>query len=64
MVTSALTMFPDPTFYPSPRLDDGRGRPRLPNRGVDLLRRGWINMDLIWSVALIGAGLLTVLSAG
>jgi hypothetical protein len=32
--------------------------------GVDLLRRGWINMDLIWSVALIGAGLLTVLFAG
>jgi hypothetical protein len=32
--------------------------------GVDLLRRGWINMDLIWSAALIGAGLLTVLSFG
>jgi hypothetical protein len=32
--------------------------------GVDLLRRGWINMDLIWSVALIGAGVLTVLFAG
>jgi hypothetical protein len=32
--------------------------------GVDLLRRGWINLDLIWSVALIGAGLLTVLFAG
>jgi hypothetical protein len=32
--------------------------------GVDLLRRGWINIDLIWSVALIGAGLLTVLFAG
>jgi len=32
--------------------------------GVDLLRRGWINLDLIWSVALIGAGLLTVLFTG
>jgi hypothetical protein len=32
--------------------------------GVDLLRRGWINMDLIWSVALIGAGLLTMLFTG
>jgi len=32
--------------------------------GVDLLRRGWINVDLIWSVALIGAGLLTVLVTG
>ena len=32
--------------------------------GVDLLRRGWINLDLIWSVALIGAGVLTVLFTG
>ncbi len=32
--------------------------------GVDLLHRGWINLDLIWSVALIGAGLLTVLFTG
>lgn len=32
--------------------------------GVDLLRRGWVNLDLIWSVALIGAGLLTVLFTG
>lgn len=32
--------------------------------GVDLLRRGWINMDLIWSVALIGAGLITMLLTG
>jgi hypothetical protein len=32
--------------------------------GVDLLHRAWINLDLIWSVALIGAGLLTVLFAG
>jgi hypothetical protein len=30
--------------------------------GVDLLRRGWINLDLIWSV--VGAGLLTVRFAG
>jgi hypothetical protein len=32
--------------------------------GVGLLQRGWINLDLIWSVALIGAGLLTVLFTG
>ena len=32
--------------------------------GVDLLRRGWINLDLIWSVALIGAGVLTATSTG
>jgi hypothetical protein len=32
--------------------------------GIDLLRRGWINVDLIWSVALIGAGVLTVLFTG
>jgi len=32
--------------------------------GVDLLRRGWINLDLIWSVALIGAGVLTVVFTG
>ena len=32
--------------------------------GVDLLRRGWINLDLIWSVALIGAGVLTVVVTG
>ncbi|HZP10371.1 hypothetical protein [Methyloceanibacter sp.] len=25
--------------------------------GVDFLRRGWINLDLIWSAALIGIGL-------
>jgi hypothetical protein len=32
--------------------------------GVDLLRRGWINLDLIWAAALIGAGLVTVLFSG
>jgi hypothetical protein len=32
--------------------------------GVDLLRRGWINLDLIWSATLIVAGLLTVLLTG
>ncbi len=31
--------------------------------GVDLLHRAWINVDLLWSVALIGAGLLTVVFA-
>jgi hypothetical protein len=24
--------------------------------GLDFLRRGWINLDLIWSAALIGIG--------
>jgi hypothetical protein len=29
--------------------------------GVGLLRRAWINIDLIWAGALIATGLLTVL---
>ncbi len=29
--------------------------------GLAVLRRGWINLDLLWSVALVGAGLLLVL---
>jgi hypothetical protein len=32
--------------------------------GVGVLRRGWVNVDLIWSAALIVAGVLTVLLAG
>jgi hypothetical protein len=30
--------------------------------GLDFLRRGWINLDLIWTSALIGMGLWLVLS--
>jgi hypothetical protein len=26
--------------------------------GVDFLRRGWINLDLLWSIALVATGLL------
>jgi len=25
--------------------------------GLDFLRRGWINLDLVWTAALIGIGL-------
>ena len=32
--------------------------------GLELLRRGWINLDLIWSAALIGAGVATMWLAG
>jgi hypothetical protein len=28
--------------------------------GIGLVRRAWINLDLIWAVALIGTGILTV----
>ena len=28
--------------------------------GLDFLRRGWINLDLIWTVALIGAGVILI----
>jgi hypothetical protein len=28
--------------------------------GVGILRRSWINLDLIWAVALIGTGILTI----
>jgi hypothetical protein len=29
--------------------------------GVGLLRKAWINLDLIWAVALIASGALTLL---
>jgi hypothetical protein len=28
--------------------------------GVDFLRRGWINLDLVWIVALLGSGIALV----
>jgi hypothetical protein len=28
--------------------------------GVGILRRAWFNLDLIWAIALIGTGILTV----
>src|SRR5262249_58896351 len=28
--------------------------------GVGVLRRAWFNLDLIWAIALIGTGILTV----
>jgi hypothetical protein len=31
--------------------------------GLDFLRRGWINLDLIWTAALIGIGLWLLLAA-
>lgn len=31
--------------------------------GLDFLRRGWINLDLIWTAALIGMGLWLLLAA-
>jgi hypothetical protein len=30
--------------------------------GLAVLRRAWFNLDLLWAVALIGAGALTLLS--
>ena len=29
--------------------------------GVDFLRRGWLNLDLLWSFALVATGLLLLL---
>jgi hypothetical protein len=29
--------------------------------GLDFLRRGWINLDLLWTAALIGIGLWLLL---
>jgi hypothetical protein len=31
--------------------------------GLAFLRRGWINIDLVWALALIGAGLILLVSA-
>jgi hypothetical protein len=31
--------------------------------GLDFLRRGWINLDLVWAGALIGMGLWLLLAA-
>ena len=30
--------------------------------GLDFLRRGWINLDLVWTMALIGIGLWLLLT--
>jgi hypothetical protein len=30
--------------------------------GVGMLRRAWFNLDLIWAIALIGTGILTVVA--
>jgi hypothetical protein len=30
--------------------------------GVGFLRRGWINLDLVWTAALLGTGLLLLLA--
>jgi hypothetical protein len=30
--------------------------------GLDFLRRGWINLDLVWTTALIGIGLWLLLT--
>jgi hypothetical protein len=30
--------------------------------GLDFLRRGWINLDLLWTAALIGIGLWLLLA--
>ena len=29
--------------------------------GLEFLRRGWINLDLLWTIALMGAGALLIL---
>jgi hypothetical protein len=31
--------------------------------GLEFLRRGWINLDLVWVLALIGAGVLLLVFA-
>jgi hypothetical protein len=28
--------------------------------GLELLRRAWVNLDTVWAVALIGAGVITL----
>ncbi len=30
--------------------------------GLGFLRRGWLNLDLVWSLALIGTGLLLLVT--
>ena len=30
--------------------------------GVGFLRRGWLNLDLVWSIALVATGLLLLLT--
>ena len=30
--------------------------------GLGVLRRGWVNLDLVWAVALLTTGMLTILS--
>jgi hypothetical protein len=32
--------------------------------GLAVLRRAWINLDVVWSVVLIGTGLIFLLFAG
>lgn len=32
--------------------------------GLAVLRRGWFNLDLLWTIALVGAGLILLLTAG
>jgi hypothetical protein len=30
--------------------------------GIEFLRRGWLNLDLVWSIALVATGLLLLLT--
>jgi hypothetical protein len=32
--------------------------------GIAFLRRGWINLDLVWAIALIATGLVLLITAG
>jgi hypothetical protein len=32
--------------------------------GLAFLRRGWINLDIIWTIALAGTGLILFATAG
>ena len=38
--------------------------PFMNGLGLSLLRRGWINLDLLWIVALVTAGLILLASDG
>jgi len=31
--------------------------------GLAFLRRGWVNLDLVWAIALVGAGLILAVMA-